>query len=78
MSIPRFAGWGALGGVLLSGVVGLAAGPAAELVVIAPVFAVAGAISAAGTLVLARRGEDRVLPGAGAHEQRKLRENREP
>lgn len=59
MSLPRFAGWGALGGLLLSGVVALAAGPGGELLVLAPVFALAGAISAAGTLALARRAEAR-------------------
>lgn len=66
MSLPRFAGWGALGGLLLSGVVALAAGPGAELLVVGPVFATAGAISAAGTLALARRGEERELLDANA------------
>jgi hypothetical protein len=66
MSLPRFAGWGALGGLLLSGIVALAAGPGAELLVLSPVFAAAGAISAAGTLALARRAEERELPDANA------------
>lgn len=66
MSLPRFAGWGALGGLLLSGIVALAAGPGAELLVLGPVFAAAGAISAAGTLALARRAEERALPDANA------------
>jgi hypothetical protein len=61
MSLPRFAGWGALGGLLLSGIVGMAAGAAGELLVLGPVFALAGAISAAGTLALARAGEKRAL-----------------
>jgi len=65
MSLPRFAGWGAFGGLLLAGVVRLAAGPDGELVVLGPVFAVAGAISAAGTLALARRGDRRELRDAG-------------
>jgi hypothetical protein len=60
MSLPRFAGWGAVGGLLLSGVVVLAAGPE-QFVVLGPVFALAGAISAAGTLALARRTEEREL-----------------
>jgi hypothetical protein len=60
MSLPRFAGWGALGGLLLSGIVSLAAGPG-NLVVLAPVFGLAGAISASGTLALARRAEEREL-----------------
>ena len=61
MSLPRFAGVGALGGFLLSGIVRLAAGADAEFAVLAPVFALAGAISAAGTLALARKAEKREL-----------------
>lgn len=66
MSLPRFAGWGALGGLLLSGIVTVAAGPGAEILVMGPVFAAAGAISASGTLALARRGEERPLLDANA------------
>lgn len=66
LSLVRFAGWGALGGLLLSGVVSLAAGPTENFTVVATVFALAGAVSAAGTLALARRGEVRELPAAGA------------
>ncbi len=66
MSLPRFAGWGAAGGFLLSALFVLAVAlndPAflRNLVVLAPVFAVAGAGSAAGSLALARRAEDREL-----------------
>ena len=61
MSLARFAAWGALGGLLLSGIVVLFAGPGGEFLVMGPVFALAGAISAAGTLALARRAEDRAL-----------------
>lgn len=68
MSLPRFAGWGAVGGLLLSvgfvSVVALfAEGPAffGNLVVLGPVFAVAGAGCAAGSLALARMAEDREL-----------------
>jgi hypothetical protein len=61
MSLPRFAGSGALGGLLLSGIVRLAAGADAEFAVLGPVFALAGAISAAGTLALARKAEKRAL-----------------
>ncbi len=64
MSIPRFAVWGAVGGLLLSGIVFLAAGPGGEFAVIGPVFALAGAVSAAGSLALARRGAQRTLPSA--------------
>jgi hypothetical protein len=59
MSLPRFAGWGALGGLLLSGGLVLAAGLGGEILVLGPVFALAGAGSAAGTLALARRAEER-------------------
>ena len=66
LSLPRFAGWGALGGVLLAlGMAGLA-DIGGELPVLVPVFALAGAASAVGTLALARRGRERDrLGGAG-------------
>jgi hypothetical protein len=67
MSLPRFAGWGALGGLLLSLIfVALAklGGENLEILVLGPVFAVAGAGSAVGSLALARMAEDRALPGA--------------
>jgi hypothetical protein len=66
MSLPRFAGWGAVGGLLLSGIMVLVAGPDAEFLVVGPVFAAAGAISAAGTLTLARRAEKRALLDASS------------
>ena len=65
MSLPRFAGWGAVGGFLLSAifvvVVTLVDDPTffENLLVLGPVFATAGAGSAAGALALARRAEDR-------------------
>lgn len=58
MSLTRFALWGALGGLLLSFIVNLAAGPGGDMLVVGPVFALAGAISAMGTLALARRAEE--------------------
>lgn len=67
MSLPRFAGWGAAGGFLFSALfvsaVALGEDPAFlwNLVVLGPVFAVAGAGSAAGSLALARKAEDREL-----------------
>jgi hypothetical protein len=64
LSLPRFAGSGAIGGLLLSGIVVLTAGPA-DFLALAPVFATAGAISAAGTLALARKAERRELLDAG-------------
>ena len=68
MSLPRFAAWGAAGGFLLSAAfvlaVSLAGDPAFlwNLVVVGPVFAVAAASSAAGSLALARRAQDREWP----------------
>jgi hypothetical protein len=63
MSLPSFAGWGAIGGLVVCGGVALAAGPGADLLVAGTVFAAAGAISAAGTLALARRAEQPRLLG---------------
>jgi hypothetical protein len=67
MSLSRFAAWGALGGLLLSGifvpVAGLGGG---ALLVLGPVFALSGSVCAAGSLALARRAEDRELLDAGA------------
>lgn len=63
MSIPRFALWGAAGGVSMSVIfvlaVALAGDPAflSNLVLLGPIFAMAGAGSAAGSLALARRAE---------------------
>lgn len=68
MSIPRFAGWGAVGGLLLAGgfvsIVALLGAGSLDIVVLAPVFAVAGALSAAGYLALARRAGDSEMLGA--------------
>lgn len=76
MSLPRFAAWGAVGGLLLSVVFVLAAAALAEgttfilnLVFLGPLFAVAGAASAAGSLALARMAEDRGLLEAGGEVQ---------
>ncbi len=66
MSLPRFAGWGAAGGLLLSAVFVAVAGLGGNvLLVLAPVFAISSAASAAGTLALARKAEDRALLGSG-------------
>lgn len=51
MSLPRFAGWGAVGGFLLAvavAVVAVAGDPTLEILELGPLFAVAGAGSAAG------------------------------
>ncbi|MGD2069136.1 MAG: hypothetical protein PVI57_10725 [Gemmatimonadota bacterium] len=69
MSISRFAGWGAVGGLLLSvifALVAVLAGDATpDLLVLGAVFALSGAASAAGSLAIARRAERESL-GAGA------------
>lgn len=64
MSLPRFAIWGGVGGVLLSLGMSLFIGPAA-LPVLAPIFALSGAACAAGSLAIARTGQDRELLDAG-------------
>ena len=64
MSLPRFAGWGAAGGLALAGAFVLLArltGDHLALSVLGPVFAIAGSVSAAGSLALARAGEDTKL-----------------
>ncbi|MDA1104941.1 MAG: hypothetical protein O2956_15270 [Gemmatimonadetes bacterium] len=67
LSIPRFATWGGVGGLLFSGIfVVVAALGVDTLLVLAPVFALAGAGCAAGTLALARKAEDRGVLDAGA------------
>lgn len=66
LSIPRFALWGAVGGALLSVAFVLVADVGgAAIVVLAPVFALASAASAAGSLTLARRVDERELLGGG-------------
>lgn len=70
LSIPRFGAWGAVGGLLLSGgfvaTVALVDGTILPLFVLAPVFAVAGGASAAGTLALARVADDTEALKTGA------------
>jgi hypothetical protein len=66
MSLPRFAAWGGVGGLLLSGIFAWAAGLGGEFLVLGPVFALSGAGSAAGSLALARMAEDRELLDASA------------
>jgi hypothetical protein len=83
MSLPRFAGWGAMGGLLLSALFANAASLGwGDVLAIAPTFALASATCAAGSLALARRAARRALPDTRAHatdaelthhEKRKLR-----
>jgi hypothetical protein len=65
-SLPRFAGWGAAGGLVLFGALAVTAGPGGERLLLAPVLALAGAGSAAGTLALARRAGRRESLDAAA------------
>lgn len=66
LSLPRFAGWGAVGGLIVS-VLLLSTGGGAVLTqaLIAGVVTAMGAGSAAGSLVLARRASDRDSLTAG-------------
>ena len=55
MSLPRFAAWGAVGGVLLSAVFAKAASLGwGDVVVIVPTFALASAVCASASLAVAR------------------------
>lgn len=60
LSLPRVAGWGALGGLSLAITVQLG-GPVGQFLLIGPLFALAGAGCAAATLALARKGDERPL-----------------
>ena len=66
MSLPRFAAWGAVGGLLLSGLLLSSSWPLAFVdVVIAGVVTLLSAGSAAGSLALARRADDQELLESG-------------
>ena len=63
MSLPRFVGWGAAGGLLLAAVFAKAASLEwADVLAIAPTFALASAVCASGSLAVARRAVRRELP----------------
>jgi len=67
-SLPRFAGWGAVGGFLVAGLlvtISVALGGAPSLFRNLGVVGLLGAGSAAGSLALARRADDRELLDAG-------------
>jgi hypothetical protein len=82
MSLPRFAGWGAIGGLVLSAILAKAASLGwGDVLALAPTLAVASAVSASGSLAMARRAVRRELPDSHAntaevelsdHEKRKL------
>ena len=65
MSLPRFAGWGAVGGLLLSALFSRAASLGwGDILAIVPTFALASAACASGSLALARRAARGELSGA--------------
>ena len=69
MSLPRFAAWGGVGGLLLAIPWLFGAGPSptlGEMLGTGVVMALLAAGSAAGSLALARRADDRELLDAGA------------
>jgi hypothetical protein len=68
VSLSRFAGWGAVSGLLLSGIVVVAAAlrgesSRGEFLVFGPPLTLASAVCAAGSLAVARRAERRELRG---------------
>lgn len=65
LSLARVGVWGALGGLLLGLVMTAIVGPEA-FIVLASVFAGAGALCAAGTLALARMAEEPAGVGPGS------------
>ena len=66
LSLPRFAGWGAVGGLVLGAIfaraISLGLGDALAIV---PTFALASAACASGTLAVARRALRQELPALG-------------
>ncbi len=69
LSLPRFAAFGAVGGLLVGTLVtalGFGHAPNAALATIMGATTLLGAASASGTLALARKGHDRALPGDGS------------
>jgi hypothetical protein len=63
MSLPRFAVWGAIGGLLLSALLATVASLAwGDVLALAPTLAVASAVSASASLAMARRAVRRDLP----------------
>lgn len=64
MSLPRFAAWGAAGGILLSALFArLASLGVGDVLLVAPTFALASAVCASGSLALARRATKGELRG---------------
>jgi hypothetical protein len=68
LTLPRFAAWGAVGGILLAAIFTRAASLAlGDVLAIVPTFAIACAACASGSLALARRARMRELPDSRAH-----------
>ena len=72
VSLSRFAGWGAVSGLLLSGIFVVAAALRGEsswgeFLVFGPPLTMGSAVCAAGSLAVARRAERRELPGGSGH-----------
>lgn len=64
-TLPRFAAWGAVGGLLLTALFARIASLGwGDVLAIAPTFTIASAVCASGSLALARRATRRELPGA--------------
>jgi hypothetical protein len=76
ISLPRFAASGAAGGLVLSAIFTRAASLGwGDVLAIAPTFAVASAVCAAGSLAIARRTLRQELPGSrGSIAERGVRE----
>ena len=69
LSLPRFAGWGAVGGLLLSGIFVIGAALRGgnvwgEFLLFGPALAAASAACAAGSLAVARWADRRQLPAS--------------
>ena len=83
MSLPRFATWGAIGGIAMSVFFARAASlSGGDMLMVGATFALASAVCATGSLALARRATRGALPGRthepaelelGEHETRQLR-----
>src|SRR5262245_22454921 len=77
MSLPRFAGWGAAGGLLLSALFVRGASYGwGEVLAISTSFALASAACASGSLALARRAARPELPHARGNAEAELTDAR--
>jgi hypothetical protein len=68
LSLPRFAGWGAVGGLLLAALVARVGSLGwGEMLALAPTLALASAACAAASLAIARRATRGELPNGRGH-----------